>query len=225
MAMAVAVASPSPLRSLAPTRFQFPHTVKVGSKSGEQEPPLPLVSGSNISRGNDSVAPAVSERHEVASDDIPSEGDDARAVFQEDPSRSPSVDCAQASGIRWPGARAADSRATACCANIAAREARCESIHATIHGGRLPRAEVGALDVEVGPPAGAGLVADAVAAPRIEVDGVDAAPVEDGAGPQTTAEAVADVGDIQDDTIRPPDLMQYIYSTTADVTCRLAVRR
>jgi hypothetical protein len=90
---------------------------------GEAPPPLADVRSANIRRGQDSVAPGISERHKVSDDHFPAPADDGRDVFKENVFRADDFRAADNFAVE-PASFPVDSSAFACEANILARESR-----------------------------------------------------------------------------------------------------
>lgn len=93
---------------------------------------------SNISRGKLSVAPGISTRHKVGDDDVPASGADEGAVFEEDPGRSNSVNCADDLSVQT-ASLAANACSLACSRDVLTRESSAERIDASqlsreVHG-------------------------------------------------------------------------------------------
>lgn len=164
-----AVAIPSPLFAEAPFLFQLPHTVSVGSKA---PPPIAAVACADIRRGKASVAPGVAPRRQRGQDDVPPSGADAGAVFEENESRSKSVNGAQDFDPE-AAALAVDALTASSRRYILAREARCEAIHAAGPSSIVEGSHVAFVDVQAGKPAGGGMDAQPVAAGRVVFDGKD----------------------------------------------------
>jgi hypothetical protein len=164
---------------------------KVGAVR-EAIPSLSLVGRSNIRRGNDTVSRSIFSVAQVCQYGVESVASDSRAVLEQNPGRSKSVDCIEASAIRWACAASSESRASACCANIPARKARCEQIHFFIDSG-MPSGvgQRGGEGIEAGPPSAGSFASQAFDAPWIGVNGPSALPSENGAGPQASASSAA----------------------------------
>jgi hypothetical protein len=163
------VINPSPLVGEAPFLFQFPQTVSVGSK---KPPPFPVVPCANIRRGKDSISPGVTPRNEFGNDDMPSTCTDSWAIFEEDKRWGNNVNCSEYLTDK-PASCSSDSLACPCCANILAREARCEAIHPSLPGGWIKQPNISFVHPQAWEPSVGGPVAKCSAAIFVPLDGKD----------------------------------------------------
>lgn len=156
---------------------------------GKAPPAFPLMRCPDISRGQESVAPGISTRHQVADDNVPALGSDAWGVFQEHPGRSNSVDCAHDLAVE-SAALAVDALPIGIGrTDVGTREASADRIDASQLSREVHGADIALDDSQAGE-----LSAQDGACVSVPLDGDDGLMAEDEVGEDSAAGTGEQVG-------------------------------